>query len=1515
MKCRSVACIWSDSPPVHEVTASTVLNYPATLYTGGSDGSIIWWNLPNFKETKQDAKPIAMLCGHAAPIADLGICFPSAVSGDEKLNDTNSTSLLSSNSPNCGALFSACKDGVLCVWSRTSGHCRRRRKLPPWVGRPSMAQPLPGNRRYVCIACTYSDYQSIHRKDEDLVHGESDYSKPSKCTIVVVDSYTLTTVQTVFHGTLSIGPLKSMSIILSTKHIEKQSIMLIDLFGKLQLLPILRDSHPDGGNASMQRSSSEVEMKDFSPATENRGHLVACASRGQVLVLLYATYCTFMLVDDGIKIGEIVFLDDQVCVKDKSFIAGGTFLGDHDSGVMQDSGQSGDVFSDKFMVWNNRGSAVVYKILYSSNMFKSEPHFTIPPVPHSDDVKLSISFVQANNYILSIESIAFHFKEALLWKPRITIWLPPQEPHDKWKFSGECQQFGEGGFFDDWIWNTASGVAGLTDGISLIISQEDETSCSNSLEKISVSNNRYSLNRVEKIVSSSMVISENSYAPMALVYGFYDGTIEVVRLDVLFEGSGYYNGSLHHGSSSSAEKLCLSGHVGAILCLAAHRIVNVSSKWNFNHVLISGSMDSTVRIWDLVNGSPILVMHQHVAPVRQIILPPPETECPWSDCFLSVADDLCVSLTSFDTLQVERLFPGHPYYPENVVWDSARGYIACLCPNHSGISDTHDILYIWDVKTGARERVIRGAAAHTMFNHFCMGIKRKESSFSELLHGNTSASSLILYMSEETNNSQSHLKNPVKGVSSSHTVPSSSSTKESNRAQAHAGKATVAESSMGSIFPRNKPAIEGSCPFPGIATLSFDLKSMMSLCQGSEFSKTRGVWKRNIHPEIIRAETPKNSAQEKWDIQNPGTEDPSPHPVHEGGNSDFNGSPSGVTADYEWLCRVEECLLQFGLSFLHLWDVEHELDSLLISEMKLKRPELLNVASGLMGDRGSLTVAFPGSHATLELWKSSSEYCAMRSLTMVSLTQHMISLSNSYSASSSALAAFYTRNFAEKIPDIKPPLLQLLVSFWQDEFEHVRMAARSLFHCAASRAIPRPLCGQKANGQDSFLAVPKSIAEDEAKNLTEKEVLMSFNEELVVQGDSHTEDSDILSWLESFDVQDWISCVGGTTQDAMTSHIIVAAALAVWYPSLVKPSLAMLTVQSLIKLVRAMNEKYSSTAAEILAEGMESTWRECIDTEIPHLIKDIFFQIECVSGASTQNSAASLNIKETLVGILLPSLAMADVPGFLNVIERQIWSTASDSPVHVISLVTLIRVMRGSPRNLAIHLDKVLTFILHTMDPSNVVLRRTCFQSSMVVLKELVLVFPMVALNDTSTRLAVGDAIADINSAIIRVYDMQSVTKIKVLDASGPPGLPSLLGGTSEVGVSTAISALSFSLDGEGLVAFSENGLMIRWWSLGSVWWEKISRNLTPVQCTKLIFVPPWEGFSPSSTRSSIMANVMVDAGQINSKDNNNNKASGEMDRLNLLIHNLDLSYRLEWAGERKVKLKHHGHELGIFQL
>lgn len=247
------------------------------------------------------------------------------------------------------------------------------------------------------------------------------------------------------------------------------------------------------------------------------------------------------------------------------------------------------------------------------------------------------------------------------------------------------------------------------------------------------------------------------------------------------------------------------------------------------------------------------------------------------------------------------------------------------------------------------------------------------------------------------------------------------------------------------------------------------------------------------------------------------------------------------------------------------------------------------------------------------------------------------------------------------------------------------MAARSLFHCAASRAIPKPLCSEKDSCSFKLISSPSA---------TEAYLLNNANEEtafsgIAIQEILQLEDSPILAWLESYELQDWISCVGGTGQDAMTSHIIVAAALAIWYPSLVKPTLAQLVVHHLVKLVMAMNEKYSCTAAELLAEGMEETWKACIGSEISRLIGDIFFQVECVSGSSAGPAVPSDIIRETLIGILLPSLAMADIHGFLMAIESQIWSTASDSPVHVVALATLIRVVRGAPKNMAQYLDKV----------------------------------------------------------------------------------------------------------------------------------------------------------------------------------------------------------------------------------
>ncbi|KAL3021525.1 hypothetical protein AAZX31_05G197500 [Glycine max] len=1351
MKCRSVACIWSGTPFPHRVTAVAALTEPPTptFYTAGSDGSVIWWTLSNSTSTSPpQLKAVGVLCGHAAPITDLAVCSPVA---DAENGYGPSGSKFS-------ALISACCDGFLCVWSKNSGHCRCRRKLPPWVGTPRIIRTLPSTPRYVCIACSFE-------ASEGVIDRETKPRKPPKCTILIVDSYSLSITQTVFHGSLSIGPIRFMALVLGDDE-KRNSVFVADSAGRQQTVLISEDQGES--LASSLGDKGQLESSFCYEGLSGVEQIVSVLTYGNVVAFILRDRCVFRLLNGDSVIGEVSFLDSLLCLDQGSaqmYAIGGIFLESDYVGNICNANEYGNSITVQFAVWNNVGYAVIYNVLYQNDVFKCELHSDIPGTHYQPDMRLSVFFLQVNQHLVCVKSVCLNHEEPLLWRPLATIWSLHDFDDEPGRLYRQCRRISDGISFIDWFDNSSQlkGLDGLETMPTFCVSPSSDDVDNTHVDSMS---NYYAYKG--KVVSSSMIISENLFTPYAVVYGFLSGEIEVVRFD-LFQGISLDNASSNPDEKSTACKQCFSGHTGAVLCLAAHQKMGSAKSWNFKRVLVSGSMDCTIRIWDLDTGSLIMVMHHHVAPVRQIILPPSLTVHPWSDCFLSVGEDACVALVSLETLRVERMFPGHMNYPSKVLWDGARGYISCLCQTHYGTSDATDILCIWDVKTGSRERVLRGTAAHSMFDHFCKSISMNSIS-GTLLNGNTSVSSLLLPIVDDARLSNSPLNRLDNLLTSTRSSPNIPNMTELNSSKTNAGKGNPVKPNSSSLIGllSSKLPIKCSSPFPGIVSLCFDLASLMLSYPKNESMENGGGKPVNI-----------NMKQQGVQEQNPSYHNPE------------------TVEGHDLVSLFEEYLLRYSLSFLHLWSVDRELDNLLISEMKLRRPENFIVASGLQGDKGSLTLTFPAQSATLQLWKSSSEFCAMRSLTMVSLAQRLISLSHSGSAASSALAAFYTRNFLENFPDVKPPSLQLLVAFWQDESEHVRMAARSIFHCAASHCIPLPLCNSKPTESNNMSSQTGS-RDKHLGNMTEESI--SPKEEK--QGISQDEESKILAWLESFEVQDWNSCVGGTSQDAMTSHIIVAGALAIWYPSLVKPSLAMLVVHPLMKLAMAMNEKYSSTAAELLAEGMESTWKECIVSEIPRLIGDIFFQVE-LSGPSLvkEISDASFSIKKTLVEVLLPSLAMADIPGFLTVIESQIWSTASDSPVHMVSLLTLIRIMRGSPKNLAQYLDKVVNFILQTIDPSNSVMRKTCFQSSMTTLKEVVRVYPMVAVTDSWTKLAVGDVIGEINNAGIRVYDMQSVTMVKVLDASGPPGLPTLLpAATSGTMLTTAISALSFSPDGEMVV-------------------------------------------------------------------------------------------------------------------
>uniref|UniRef100_A0A0D9WQN8 Uncharacterized protein n=1 Tax=Leersia perrieri TaxID=77586 RepID=A0A0D9WQN8_9ORYZ len=1405
MKCHSVAALWSPSPPSHHITAVAATS--AALFTGAADGTILHWPLLPPSSSSSSPRPSSLLCAHAAAITSL--CpLPTSL------------------------LLASCAAGVLSLFSASASaslRCLRRRSLPPWAGSPSLLAPLPPSS---------GSSSSSGATVAILCHATDDGSSRHVSAVVVVDARTLAVLRTCFHGALSVAPPKAIAVGVGD---AVSVVVLADSQGRAQVVPV---GGAEGaavvveGDSPRRLSASSVSSVASAEAADGRVvEAVSLSDDGKVVALVMKSSCLLKCITEGVVLGEVSPPSDPLCKEGeagaKGCLVGGFFLRGGEWGT---HGSEDGVVVRSLVLWSRNGGAIVYRVEVGTGSFGCKAVCEIPGICSEQGEGSLVQFCQCGNQLIRVESRSYRIAGSLLWKPFVSIWSMDQlelkiaNNVDKPPLS---KVLGEGGLQgEEFRSENTHSLCPSNNGVD--ISSPICSSDSNGLWKHGGT------------VSSSMVLSEDSYAPYAVVYGFHNGDIEVIRFLNLLPAAKFGTGGIYPHIS---ERFFL-GHTGAILCLAAHHMHTHSDSRTFNRVLISGSFDCTIRVWDLDAGTVLSVMHHHVAPVKQIMLPPAWTHQPWDDCFLSVGEDGLVALVSLQTMRVERMFPGHPGYPSMVAWDGVKGYIACLCRNLHSCNDSGSILYIWDLKTGARERIITGTSSQSTFEHFCRGIS-KNAVTGSILGGTTSASSLLVPIFKETSLLQSHANKKglnISSVSTNHhntntdyvtvSVPDvkgkMSATDEGhefygNNPANSSGK-TASDQSINSINKRRKQPIKCSCPYPGIASLRFDLTAIMST-QGMPNSNSDRQFRDHLYRDNVNDSTPPETCDNTSGI----------HVID---------SPSRES--------LEGRLLRFSLCFLHLWGVDHELDKLLVDEMQVCKPEGCHIATGVVGDRGSFTLMFPGKEATLELWKASSEFCAMRSLCIVSVAQRMITLSRSCTNASSALAAFYTRNFAEKVPEIKSPSLQ--------------------------SASVSSYAQEKVNSED-------------------------------VEREDH-ETSDISSWLESFENQEWLSWIGGTSQDAVASNIIVAAALVVWYPSIVKPKLAHLVVNQLIKLVMSMNDRYSSTAAELLAEGMESTWKVCLGTDITHFLSDVLFQIECLSSTPSNNSvyktAVAVTMREALVGTLLPSLAMTDIVGFFGVIQSQIWATSSDSPVHVISLKTLIRVVRGSPKALAPYLDKAISYVLHTMDPSNLIMRKACIINSMMALREIARVFPMVALNESMTRLAVGDAIGEIHNATIRVYDIESVTKIRILDASGPPGLPSLLEGSSNTTATILITALSFSPDGEGLVAFSENGLMIRWWSLGNAWWERLSRSLTPIQCAKLIYVPPWEGFSPNSARLSIISSILGHDKHPNSETKV--RELDEADNLKLLLHNLDLSYRLQWVGGKTIKLTRHGQELGTQQ-
>eukprot|EP00051_Salpingoeca_urceolata_P002375 m.49544 g.49544 ORF g.49544 m.49544 type:complete len:1232 (-) comp12086_c0_seq1:26-3721(-) len=154
----------------------------------------------------------------------------------------------------------------------------------------------------------------------------------------------------------------------------------------------------------------------------------------------------------------------------------------------------------------------------------------------------------------------------------------------------------------------------------------------------------------------------------------------------------------------SAGSLTLRGHTGRVTCLLhPHSHTPACDK----ELLLSGSSDFSVRLWDLRTGTLKHTFSHHVGEVVQLVCPPANTgSLCLRNAFCSVGRDHSVALLSLDPVGCRYLMGGHSFPVKKLSWLVADDFLVVRCTDGSA--------YAWQLGTGHLDRVLDPKAAEDL---------------------------------------------------------------------------------------------------------------------------------------------------------------------------------------------------------------------------------------------------------------------------------------------------------------------------------------------------------------------------------------------------------------------------------------------------------------------------------------------------------------------------------------------------------------------------------------------------------------------------------------------------------------------------------------------------------------------------------------------------------------------------------------------------------------------------------
>eukprot|EP00873_Tetraselmis_striata_P022638 jgi/Tetstr1/442902/TSEL_030965.t1 len=860
----------------------------------------------------------------------------------------------------------------------------------------------------------------------------------------------------------------------------------------------------------------------------------------------------------------------------------------------------------------------------------------------------------------------------------------------------------------------------------------------------------------------------------------------------------------------------LQGHLGRVLCfleVPAHRLggrpdrgrrlsgsgrmpgapgsAPLLSSGATNVLLLSGGEDGSVRGWllgDAAAGSrraPAFVLHAHTGAVLRLMPPPPRSPRPWDNSVASVGADGTVAIISLETLQIERVLPGHPPgCPTRIVWDPTRGFMACLCQCSASIADesaplagllSHSRSSSCAASDSGYESPQEGPAAATDAERLRAGVplvkpttptqvKARRSSIKSKIRDSIAKGTgkLALKLQSRKEKAQGldiKLLSPVQSQPSSGRDQPSGSHDGSGEASGGFERALAEEASASApVASAAAPSamLDTSCAAlsaaTGVSLLRIDAAQLLR--DGSSAAL----------PQAISSTATAANSSDLANLADPAT-------IDRAGEVAALGLALGLLHQWGLDGRTDAQVLALLAAALPSRNAAVEpsqaSDDPTMSGILLARGALPGLAGGvtlqlprpvaLAWERrappsaGGAPVAIVSAHFWGDLWRHSTEFLSGAS-------------SEAICGGASALITLYALQMQQDPShQLALPRLSTYAALWDAPNPFLREAAHLLLHAAAG---PRDDCDSAASaaGANSFRL--------------------------------STEMEDVIALREAYRPR-------LPSAEALTTHglsIIVAGAACLAYWDQVPEKLFRATAPLLFELACQAPAPYSSSAASLLSEGFMSfgadRWKGVIGSQLGSFVERILAVCELLSQepspaatasqrtggeaagssergtpardatrglqrakqalrAATGSSAAisvadrstRMACRENLTAII-PAIAAADLPLFLHILDQRLaGGVRGDSPTHMLAMISLIRLVHSRPALVAEHLPLVLSVILRGLNPANAALRRACMQGVSAAVKEFCMRFPMVAFHgsEASMLLAVGSAIPGAN--------------------------------------------------------------------------------------------------------------------------------------------------------------------------